>query len=369
MSVRLSPVRSRPARAAFAALAASLSLASFGCGRSAPASDAASSVGASGKPAASTPAGAAGSGDFKVALVTSGPTSDNGWNAGAYKALQAVKADMKLSDLDAANVENQTSTSQQDASLRAFASQKYNIVFAHGHEYQDQALNMESDFPSTLFVVSSGDKVGKNTAPISLKLEDGAYLEGMLAAGMSKTHILASVGAEKIPPVQSVFSAFEQGAKAVDPTVKVLPPTYTGSWDDVGKAKDQTLALIGQNADVIMQDVDSAAQGVFGAVSDTAKSGKAVYAMGTNNDQNAAAPDVILASAPILIDKAFLDIARQVKAGTFKPSATPYDMKSGVIGFVLNPKLADKIPADLKKKLDDAQKQIITGTLIVPKAG
>ncbi len=364
-----SPVPSRPALSAFAALTSLLAF--CGCGRSTPASDnaTASPIAASGKISPPPSTGSAVAGDFKVALVTSGPTSDNGWNAGAFKALQAVKAELKLSDLNASSVEDQTSPSQQDESLNAFASQKYNIIFAHGHEYQEKALGMESQFPDTLFVVSSGDKVGKNTAPISLKLEDGAYLEGMLAAGMSKSHILASVGAEKIPPVQSVFTAFEQGAKAIDPTVKVLPPAYTGSWDDVGKAKDQTLALIGQNADVIMQDVDSGAQGVFTAVQQSGKSGKVVYALGTNNDQNAAAPDVILASAPILIDKAFLDIARQVKAGTFKPSATPYDMKSGVIGFVLNPKLADKIPADLKKKLDDAQKQIIAGTLIVPKAG
>ena len=342
------------------------------CGRSAPSGEGGSAASPD-KGAATSPSPSAGIGNgadsFKIALVTSGPTSDNGWNAGAYKALQAVKQDLKLSDSDAAIAENQTSPSQQDESLHAFASQKFNIVFAHGTEYQEKVLGMEKEFPNTLFVVSSGDKAGANTTPIVLKLEDGAYLEGMLAAGMSKTHILASVGAEKVPPLRSVFDAFEKGAKVIDPNVKVLPPTYTGSWDDPKRAKDQTLALINQNADVIMQDVDAAAQGVFNAVQESSKAGKTVYALGTNNDQNAAAPDVILASAPILIDKAFLDIARQVKANTFKPSTAPYDMKSGVIGFVINPKLADKIPADLKKKIEDAQKQIIAGTLAIPKAG
>ncbi len=220
-----------------------------------------------------------------------------------------------------------------------------------------------AQFPKTLFVVSSGEKGGANFTPIILKLADGAYLEGMLAAGMSKTHILACVGAEKIPPVQDVFTAFEKGAKAVDPNVKVLEPAYTGSWDDVKKAKDQTAALLNQNADVIMQDVDAAAKGVFNAVEEASKSGKSVFALGTNNDQNAAAPDVILASAPIFIEKAFVPIAKSVKDNTFKSSTTPYDMKSGVIGFVLNPQLAGKIPADLKKKLDDAQKKIVDGSL------
>lgn len=343
-----------------------------GCGRTSP-EEANSS---SGKTAPVNPTNSApetgnanASGDFKAALITSGPTSDNGWNADAYKAFQSVKKEMNLSDTNAASEENRTSSSLQDESLRSYASQKFNVIFAHGHEYQDLALKMEKEYPKTLFVVSSGEKIGTNTTPISLKLEDGAYLEGMLAAGMSKSHIIASVGAEKIPPVESVFQAFEKGAKAVDPNVKVLLPAYTGSWDDPKKAKDQTLAMLSQNADVIMQDVDAAASGVFKAVSESSKPDKPVYALGTNSDQNMAAPDVILASAPIYFDKVFLDIAKQVKAGTYKPTAAIFDLKSGIIGFVINPKIEAKIPAALKQKIEDARKKILDGSLVVPKAG
>src|SRR5205085_11911961 len=102
--------------------------------------------------------------------------------------------------------------------------------------------------------ISSARKVGKTTTPIILRLEDGAYLLGMVAAGMSKTGKIASVGAKDFVAVRSVFVAFEAGAKAVKPGITVVPPVYTESWDDVGKAKQQTLALIDQGADVIVQD-------------------------------------------------------------------------------------------------------------------
>ena len=59
--------------------------------------------------------------DFKVALVMSGPISDNGWNAGAYKALKAVRDELKLSDADSPYVDNATSSSDQEKNLRAFA--------------------------------------------------------------------------------------------------------------------------------------------------------------------------------------------------------------------------------------------------------
>ena len=315
-------------------------------------------------PPTSTPGTEASSG-FKVALVTSGPTSDNGWNAGAYKALEAVRTELKLSKEDSPNVENQQSPNDREKNMRDFARKGANLVFGHGSEYEEIALKIEAEFPKTLFVISSGRKVGKNTMPIVYQLEDGAYLEGMLAAGMSKKNKIAFVGAEKIPPLASIFAAFEAGAKAVKPTITIIPPVYTGSWDDVGKAKQQTLALINQGADVILQDVDSAAAGVFQAVQENKDKG--VYALGTNSDQNSAAPDVILASAPIYTDKTFVAIAKGAKDGTLKPNDKPYGMKEGIIGFVLNPQLESKIPADLKTKLDATAKKITDGSFQVPK--
>lgn len=302
-------------------------------------------------------------GGFKVALVLPGLRADNGWNAIAYRGVQAVQKELNLKDEDVAVVDNQTSAGDQEKDLRAFAGKKYNIVIGHGNEFDAIANKIEGEFPKTLFVVTSGEHKGNNTTPIVLQLEDGAYLEGMLAAGMSKTGKIAEVGADAIPPVKSVFAAFEKGAKAVNPNIVILPAVYTNSWDDPGKAKAAANSLIDRDADVIMQDVDAAAQGVFNAVQDKNKAGKTVFALGTNEDQNSAAPDVILASAPIDLEKAFVPIAKQAQAGTFKPSTTPWDMKSGVIGFVYNPQLESKIPAALKAKIADAQKRIIDGTL------
>lgn len=307
-------------------------------------------------------------GDFKVALVMSGPTSDHGWNAGAAAALNAVKAELHLSNDAVGSVESQTSAADQEKSLRDFAAKKYTVVFGHGTEYEAPALKIEKDFPNTLFVISAGSKVGHNTMPIVFQLEDGAYLEGMLAAAMSKTGKIASVGAVKDSSLEHVFSAFERGAKSVNPKIDVLPPVYTGDWDNVNLAESATLALIDQGADVIMQDVDSAAQGVFHAVQERNKAGKHVWALGTNGNQNNAAPDVILASAPIYTDKAFVAIAKAAKAGTLTANDKPFGMKEGVIDFVLNEKLASQIPTDVQSKLKDTQAQITAGKLDVTKA-
>ena len=190
----------------------------------------------------------------------------------------------------------------------------------------------------------------------------------MLAAALSKTGKIGCVGATKEAPLEHIFAAFERGARVVNPKIQMIPPTYTGDWDDAGKAKQQALALLNQGADVIMQDVDSAAKGVFTAVQEYNKAHPgAAYALGTNGNQNDVAPDVVVASAPIYTDKAFVAIARQAKAGTLKANDTPFGMKDGVIDFIINPALKSKIPAQLLSDIESTRKDITNGSLDVTK--
>ena len=339
-------------RSMISALSAFAFLSLFGCGRTEPE---ATPPGSGTTPGKKTEAV---SGAFKVALVTPGSVSDGGWNASALAALNQIKGELGA---ETQNVEAKDASSQEE-NLRSYASKGYNIVFAHGGEFETVALKIEKDFPRTLFVIPSGRTIGTNTTPVVLNLKEGAYLAGMLAAGMSKSGKIASIGAMKSPVVEEVFKAYEDGAKAYKPTIEVIPTAYTNDWEDVGKAQQQTMALLSNGADVILQDLDQGAKGVYQAVDESSKPDKPVFAIGTNSDQNALSKN-ILASATIDITKAYVPIAKQVKEGTFKPNDAPYGLKSGVIGFVFNPAASAPLPADLKAKIEEAMKKIIDGTL------
>ena len=329
-----------------------------GCGRTQPSAP----IGAQ------TPLTGAKAGPFRIALILSGSSADHGWNQGAYEALKTVQQSLHLSSNDVSVKEQAVSADSQLQNLRAFASQGFTMVIGNGEEYEKPALRIAPDFPNTLFVIASGSQKARNVTPIVFKLEDGAYLEGMLAAGMSHTGKIAAIGGDPSAPVKSVLAAYALGAKAVNPGITVLNPIYTNDWEDVGRAKQAALALIGQGADVIIQDLDSAAQGVFDAVKQSGRPGQPVYALGTNSDQNSSAPDVILASATINVTPVFLQIATELKEGKYTPSNAPYGLKSGVIGFVYNPVLVNIIPAALKQKIEDAKNKIEAGTLIIPRA-
>ncbi len=89
---------------------------------------------------------------FKVALLTPGPVSDAGWNAAAYQGLELIKTKLGA---DTALVQTKSPADFEDA-FRDFASRGFDLIFAHGFEYTDSALEVARSFPNTYFVVSSG---------------------------------------------------------------------------------------------------------------------------------------------------------------------------------------------------------------------
>ena len=168
---------------------------------------------------------------------------------------------------------------------------------------------------------------------------------------------LGVIGGTELPPVKSSFAAFAAGARAANPRVRVLS-SFIGNWDDVSAGKEQALAQIGRGADVIFQNADAAGLGVFQAARE-----RGVYAFGSNSNQNAVAPDVVLGSVVIDLPRAFLRVAREVKAGTFTGRVVTLGLDTKVVTYVPNPALAGKVPQAVVAAVDSAERAIEAGTL------
>ncbi len=299
-----------------------------------------------------------GSSDFKVALLTPGPISDAGWNAGAYDGLMRIRDSVGA---QVSHVETRTPAEFEEA-FRDFASRGYRLVFGHGFEFQDAAARVGHEFPNTVFITTSGSTVRANVAPMVFRLEEGTYLAGMLAGGMTRSGRLGFVGGIKLPPVEGTYLGFAGGARAVRPNCQVLE-AYLGNFEDVVAAKENALAQIRRGADIILHNADAASFGVFQA----ARESPGVLAIGANREQNAVAPDVIVASATLDVPHALLEVARQVKEGRFQAGVMYLGIRDGVVDLVLNPALAGRVPAALRTRIAAAGDSIIAGTLQVPR--
>ena len=287
---------------------------------------------------------------FRVALLTPGPISDQSWNGGAYQGLQRIR-----DSLGASISHIQTKTPAEfEEQFRQYGSQGYNLVFGHGFEFQDAAKRVGPDYPRTIFVVTSGSSVGANVAGIEFAFADASYVAGMLAGAMTKSNVIGEIGGTELPPVRESFSAFGRGAKAVNPKVTVLT-SYIGNWDDVSAGREQALAQIGRNADVIFQNADAAGLGVFRAARETKKA----LVVGSNSDQNGVAPEITIASVVINLPHAFLTVAREVRAHTFKPRVIKLGTESDVVTLVINPAFQPHIPAATLHAVDSVRSELV----------
>jgi basic membrane lipoprotein Med (substrate-binding protein (PBP1-ABC) superfamily) len=297
-------------------------------------------------------------GDFKVALITPNSVNDSGWSALAYEGLLKIGMEMGA---ETQNVVASSPAEIADA-MRSYAQKEFDLVIGHGYEYNAIGMEVGADFPDTVFVSTSGDKFADNVGTFRFYLEQATYLCGMIAAELSKTGTIGMVGGPNVPSIESTFQAFEAGAKSVNPKIKVLK-AYTNSNDDVGAAKQQTLAFIDQGADMIIHQANAAAGGVFEACDE-----RGVLAFGTNSDQKMDAPPrTVLASAVIVAGPAFLDLATRVKEDKFEAGVNLQGMKEGAVDLVWNETITGGVPQELKDLIEATKKKIISGELVVPK--
>jgi basic membrane lipoprotein Med (substrate-binding protein (PBP1-ABC) superfamily) len=293
---------------------------------------------------------------FRVGLLTPGSVNDGGWNAIAYEGLQRIQSEL------GAEVSNQETKSPAEnlEGFRAYGAKGFDLAFGHGFEFQDPAKAAATEFPTTVFITTSGTTVLPNVAPMRFELEEATYLLGVIAARESKTGKAGLVGGINLPSIASTFLAFKAGAQSVNPNFDVRE-IYTGNFDDLGAAKMATLSLINAGADFILHQANEAGRGVFQACSE-----RKVRCFGSNKNQNDLAPDVIVASAVLDVPGAMTQMARKVRDGQFQPQIQSFGMSEGVVTLEWNEALKGQISPPTVAEIARLEEEIKAGRLKVP---
>jgi basic membrane protein A and related proteins len=297
---------------------------------------------------------------FRVALITPGSVADAAWNSGAFAGLNLIRDSLHV---QVSHVEARTPGEQEEA-LRAYAVQGYTLVFGHGFEFQGPSERIGAQFPKTVFVVTSGERVSTqgNVVPMVFGIEEGTYLAGMVAGGLTRSNRIGFIGGIELPPIKRGYAGWVNGARAVNPKVDSRV-AYLNTFDDVAAGREAALAMIRVGVDMFHHNADQAALGLFQAV----KESPGVYAFGANADQSGLAPERVLGSVVIDLPKAFLAIAREVKEGRFTPKVEAFGLAGGVLRYEANPTLAAMVPSALAARVRAATDSIVAGTLKVLK--
>lgn len=295
---------------------------------------------------------------FRVGLLTPGSINDGGWNALAWQGVQRIQKELGA---EISHQETKTPAEMTEG-FRAFGQKGFDLAIGHGFEYQEPAKNAGAQFPSTIYVTTSGNTIAANVAPMRFQIEEATYLLGVIAARESKTGKAGLVGGINVPSIASSFLAFKAGAQSVDPKFEVKE-VYTGNFDDLGAAKLATLSLINAGVDHVFHQANEAGRGVFQACNE-----RKIRCFGANADQSEFGPDTVIASAVVDVPAAYVETAKIVKEGRFKPEIQHFGMKQGTVSIVWNEKLKPTISAQTLAEVERLTNDIKNG-IVKPPAG
>src|SRR5687768_13644068 len=297
---------------------------------------------------------------FRVAMILPGSDTDKGWNQMAREGLDRIKNELGAETKLVTNVKSSEFAGQIDY----FAGDGYDVIICHGGEFAQAVEQAVKKHPDVKFIVGGCPTEIAGAVPVEFLARDASYLVGVVAGHVTKMKAVAFVGAMAVPTLEACYEGLRDGVASVAPEINVLPPLWTNSWDSPPLAKEKTESAIHNgNADVVFQNVDAAARGVFEAVTEATQRGRTVYAFGCNSNQNDLAPDVILGSVVLDVQRAYTELAREAKAGTLQPGARKLGLDGGWVDLVLNEKhpvvtspIKEAVAAARGKLVGDAKK-------------
>ena len=192
---------------------------------------------------------------LKVGFIGVGPIGDLGWTFQHDVGRQAmVKA---LGDkVDTTFVENVPEGADAERAIEQLARTGHKLIFTTSFGFMDATIKVAAKYPNVFFEHCTGFKRAANVSTYAARFYEGRYIQGQIAAKMSKSGVIGYIVSFPIPEVISGINSTILGAQSINPNIKVKI-VWVNSWFDPPKEADAAKALVDQGADILTQHTDS----------------------------------------------------------------------------------------------------------------
>ena len=328
-------------------------------------------AGCASAPESSGTSGAAGG--YCARMVTnSGGLNDRSFNESSWAGMQqAAKA-------EGIKVRALVSTGETDLApnVKQAAESGCGFVLTVGYELADATAAQAKANPDVHFAIVDEVVEAGNVKPIIFDTAQASYLAGYLAAGVSKTGVVATYGGGNQPPVTLFMDGFVDGVakynevhgtavKALGWDVAKQDGSFTGDFEDISKGQTLTESLIDQGADVILPVAGQVGEGTAAA----ALEHPGVSVVWVDNDGYESLPakyhPVLLTSVLKNTTDAVAGIIGSDVKGKFDSAPFIGTLENDGVALAPFHDLASSVPAALSTEIDGLKADIVSGKLVV----
>ena len=305
---------------------------------------------------------------FKVGLVLDkAGREDRSFNEAALKGLKKAKKELGIKSKDVVAADDHAF----EVLLRNFARKKYDLIISVGFAQKMAIDRVSAKFPKKNFVLLDATSEQPNVRNLMFHEHEGSFLVGALAAMKSKKKQIGFVGGMDIPLVRKFAVGFTEGAKYIDPKIKVIS-NYVGvtaaAWIDPAKGKELALTQYKGGADIIFAAAGASGLGVFDAaeeysLSESKKPSR--FVIGVDANQNWIKPGYVLTSMLKRVDRAIFDVIKEAKEGSFAGGTRYFSLKDDGIGFAIDKHNRHLISKSDEGRLLKIRRDIIAGKIKV----
>lgn len=200
-----------------------------------------------------------------------------------------------------------------------------------------------------------------NVTSLMFAEDEVGYLAGILAACMSESGMIASVGGIEIPPVQRFIDGFRNGAQSYNADIQIFNQ-YIPDFDDPSTGGIVAQDFINQGADVVFAAAGDTGNGALLAAHEAG-----VMAIGVDVDQYFTYPEVqssLVTSASKNVDIAAASAVRDFLAGNLEPGMRIADVANNGVGLAPFHDWEDRVPEQCRMALSTAEAAIIADPTI-----
>jgi basic membrane protein A len=279
---------------------------------------------------------------------------DKSFNEAAFNGMEKWKKETGKKYLEF-EISNE---SQREQALRRMAERGATPIIGIGFGQASAIEKLAKEFPKLQFAIIDMVVDLPNVQSVVFKEQEGSFLVGAMAAMASKTGKLGFVGGMDIPLIRKFQCGYEQGAKYANPKAEVfanMTGTTGAAWNDPARGGELAKAQFAKGADVVFAAAGGTGIGVYQAAKDSKK-----LAIGVDSNQNHLQPGTMLTSMVKGVDVAVYNVAK-----AHKPGVSVLGLKEGGVGYALDANNAKLVSADMKKKVEAAKADIISGKIKV----